>query len=468
MPSLLCLFYFTASAFAADPQLHLTLSSSADELVVTWHAVNTSLSHPALQYSTSGAWSPSIPAFATNSFANDECPSTIRFSASASLPLPAGATCQYRVTSDGGATWSPPYTATNPARGFPLTVALWGDLGVDCGGVLPPSPGFAGGQCTAAGQLALDAESGAHHLSIHFGDSGYNMDDKCGTVGDHFMAVTSSCELFSWGRPPPEPSLHSLARSSLNHTNPTHTTDTARRPHVYTNGNHEGSGQWKPYTEFTQRLAFGQGKLANASQSTSVRWSAWETGPVAWIALDPDAYIYPLVYNLLDAQYAWLKAALQRVNRTRTPWLVFLVHRAAYCTKSTDGECNSEAETLRKGQLGVRAPLETLLQQYGVDFYFSGHTHHYERTWPVLAGAATAQHYVNPRATIHIQSGIAGTGPGDMFVVPQEPWEAFRDELYVPSYGRLVFHNESAATYYVRFVCFCAPSIPHREKCSPP
>ena len=262
---------------------------------------------------------------------------------------------------------------------------------------------------------------------------------------------------FLGGDPRPSQASIPSARSSLNHTNPTHTTDTARRPHVYTNGNHEGSGQWKPYTEFTQRLAFGQGKLANASQSTSVRWSAWETGPVAWIALDPDAYIYPLVYNLLDAQYAWLKAALQRVNRTRTPWLVFLVHRAAYCTKSTDGECNSEAETLRKGQLGVRAPLETLLQQYGVDFYFSGHTHHYERTWPVLAGAATAQHYVNPRATIHIQSGIAGTGPGDMFVVPQEPWEAFRDELYVPSYGRLVFHNESAATYYVRFVCFAPP-----------
>jgi hypothetical protein len=64
--------------------------------------------------------------------------------------------CAYKFVSsrrsvDGGASWSLPRTASNPSRaGYPSAVALWGDLGVECGGVLPPQPGFAGGPCTAA------------------------------------------------------------------------------------------------------------------------------------------------------------------------------------------------------------------------------------------------------------------------------------------------------------------------------
>ena len=156
------------------------------------------------------------------------------------------------------------------------------------------------------------------------------------------------------------------------------------------------------------------------------------------------------MYPLLDAQYAWLQGALARVNRTRTPWLVLLVHRAAYCTKSTDNECNSEAEALRNGQLGLRAPLEPLLAKFGVDFYFSGHTHHYERTWPVRDGMATQQNYVSPRAPIHVQTGIAGLDGNDPFDVPQQPWEAFRDLAFRPSYSRLELLNDTHARFTQR------------------
>ena len=240
------------------------------------------------------------------------------------------------------------------------------------------------------------------------------MDDRCGSVGDVFLDAASSYA--------------------------------AHNPHVYTCGNHEASGALKPYTEYTQRLAFPQMAIANASGGSS-RWFLFAVGPVSYIVLDPDAWIYPLVYPLLDAQYAWLVGAMKTIDRRATPWVVFLVHRAAYCTKSTDAECNSEAESLRNGQLGLRAPLEPLLAQYGVDFYFSGHTHHYERTWPVVRGAAPRRDYAEPRGTVHVQSGIAGTGPGDEFVVPQAAWEAFRDTAYWPTYGRLTFFNDTHALY---------------------
>ena len=50
----------------------------------------------------------------------------------------------------------------------------------------------------------------------------------------------------------------------------------------------------------------------------------WAVGPVTFVSLDPDAWIYPLVYPLLDEQYAWLESALKTIDRSVTPWVVFL------------------------------------------------------------------------------------------------------------------------------------------------
>ena len=69
----------------------------------------------------------------------------------------------------------------------------------------------------------------------------------------------------------------------------------------------------------------------------------------------------------------------------------------------------------------------------------------------MVRGAATQLDYVQPRGTVHIQSGIAGTGPGDEFAVPQQPWEAFRDTQYWPTYGRLTLFNDTHALYQQLF-----------------
>ena len=409
----------TALASSAPSQLRLHLAPSTDALVIAWTTLGASQGSSIVRFgSTPDSLNASAPGVQT-SFENSYCTTnSTRTSHYATFPVAAGDSAFYSVSGDGGATWSDPRMAHNPARSYPISIALWGDLGVECGGVLPPSPGFAGGQCSAAGQVAVDAAAGKHSSIIHFGDTAYNMDDRCGQKGDAFLDAVQTYQA-SW-------------------------------PAMYTNGNHEGSSGGhllKPYTEFTKRLAWGQTPLATASNSTSVRWMSWRNGPATFIALDPDAWIYPVVYPLLPEQFAWLEAAIARVDRSETPWLIFLVHRAAYCTKSTDPECNSEAEALRNGQLGLLYALEPLMAKYGVDLYFSGHTHHVEWTWPVVRGAATATNYDAPRGTIHIQSGIAGTGPGDEFSVPQQPWEAFRDTEYWPTYGRLTFFNASSALY---------------------
>ena len=197
-------------------QLRVTFSPRANELVAGWTSLGTVA--PGASLLEAGP-SPTLlttrVAGATVAFGNEYCPdNSTRTSHSAAFPAPPGAVTYYRVTSDGGATWSAVLGARNPQRDFPLAIALWGDLGVECGGVLPPSPGFAGGQCTAVPQLAADAQAGRHALSIHFGDTGYNMDERCGEKGDAFLDAASSYS--------------------------------AIRPHVYTNGNHEGSGSLKP------------------------------------------------------------------------------------------------------------------------------------------------------------------------------------------------------------------------------
>ena len=135
------------------------------------------------------------------------------------------------------------------------------------------------------------------------------------------------------------------------------------------------------------------------------------------------------------------------MNRSETPWLILGIHRALYCTKSDDGECNSEASALRDGQLGLLYALEPLLHKYAVDLVVSGHTHHYERTLPVFRSERVGADYVAPRATVYVQSGIAGTGSSDPFDVAQQPWEAFRDTRFVPTYGRLTLVDNATLVY---------------------
>lgn len=227
-----------AAPTAAATQLRITFSPNADELIAGWTSMGAAA--PGATRIQAGPSPTSLTFSGAGSavaFENDQCPGSnaTRTSHAAPFPAPQGATTYYRVSADAGASWSPVQAARNPARAYPVTVALWGDLGVECGGVLPPSPGFAGGQCTAVPQLAKDSAAGAHQYTIHFGvrpasacffartlpgsypllltlcaqDSAYNMDERCGQKGDAFLDATSAYA--------------------------------AQRPHVYTNG----SASWR-------------------------------------------------------------------------------------------------------------------------------------------------------------------------------------------------------------------------------
>lgn len=52
--------------------------------------------------------------------------------------------------------------------------------------------------------------------------------------------------------------------------------------------------------------------------------------------------------------------------------------------------------------------MEDLFYKYGVDMYFSGHVHSYERNYPVYQGNVDPNKYNNPKATTHLLIGGAG------------------------------------------------------------
>ena len=69
-------------------------------------------------------------------------------------------------------------------------------------------------------------------------------------------------------------------------------------------------------------------------------------------------------------QYVWLKQELASVDRTKTPWLIVLLHSPWY---------NSNEYHYMEGET-MRVQFESWLVKAKVDIVFAGHVHAYERT----------------------------------------------------------------------------------------
>ena len=69
-------------------------------------------------------------------------------------------------------------------------------------------------------------------------------------------------------------------------------------------------------------------------------------------------------------QYVWLKKELSSVDRTKTPWLIVLMHSPLY---NSNEDHYMESETMR-------VQFESWFVQAKVDIVFAGHCHAYERS----------------------------------------------------------------------------------------
>ncbi|XP_002528725.3 probable purple acid phosphatase 20 [Ricinus communis] len=118
-------------------------------------------------------------------------------------------------------------------------------------------------------------------------------------------------------------------------------------------------------------------------------------------------------------QYKWLQADLGKIDRSKTPWVVVLIH-APWYNSNTAHQGESESVDMKKS-------MEGLLYQARVDVVFAGHVHAYERFTRVYQDKA------DNCGPVYITIGDGGNREGlaREYIDPKPEISIFRE----PSFG---------------------------------
>jgi acid phosphatase type 7 len=121
-------------------------------------------------------------------------------------------------------------------------------------------------------------------------------------------------------------------------------------------------------------------------------------------------------YGSSSEQYEWLVRDLARVDRSRTPWLIAVLHAPWY---------SSNLHHYGEGD-DMMASMEDLLYENGLDLLLAGHVHAYERSVPVLRGRP------HRCGATHIVVGDGGNREGldTSYVHPAPAWSAMKEASY--------------------------------------
>eukprot|EP00041_Stephanoeca_diplocostata_P034117 m.1144845 g.1144845 ORF g.1144845 m.1144845 type:complete len:676 (+) comp24464_c0_seq12:41-2068(+) len=263
---------------------------------------------------------------------------------------------------------------------------------------------------TNATDKGLIAETDAD-MFLHVGDFAYNFDSDGGSLGDMFMQ-----------------NIEQVA---------------SKVPYMVSHGNHEDSDS--NLAHFIERFrgmpsnAVPANVTTLAGETTNTLYYSWDAGLVHYIAISTELWFGVGTKDVNLASFKeWLKKDLEAANQNRenVPWVVAHGHRDIYCSTTDDDDCN----TLGDAGL-VRAVLEPLFFEYGVDIWINGHEHSYERTYPLYQGKSVAS-YVNPPCTFYIVTGAAGSPEmHEGFDNKQPSWSAFRSNTF--GYSRMSVFNST-------------------------
>lgn len=132
-------------------------------------------------------------------------------------------------------------------------------------------------------------------------------------------------------------------------------------------GNHEGD----------QRTYWEQMALPDHE-----RWYSLDYGNVHFVFLNTN------VQAEIERQVPWLLDDLQNSDNT---WTIAMGHHPFYSSVISKPEYDFLRDSWLDG-----------FEKYGVNLYFSGHNHCYERTWPIKAGQ------IDDNGIIHVVHGPAG------------------------------------------------------------
>jgi acid phosphatase len=150
---------------------------------------------------------------------------------------------------------------------------------------------------------------------------------------------------------------------------------------------------------YSPEWPFVRDKTANETLPTESQTFITDSGPFGFIEgnnwKDNTAY----------EQYQWLAKDLASVDRTKTPWVIVMGHRPMYSSQVSSYQAN------------IRQAFENLLLKNGVDAYFAGHIHWYERMYPLSPNSTIDRSSIvnnntyttNPGVSMtHLTNGMAG------------------------------------------------------------
>jgi hypothetical protein len=201
-------------------------------------------------------------------------------------------------------------------------------------------------------------------------------------------------------------------------------------------GNHDYAGKHDPsvppYFKIFNMPSEGQ---AGGVSSHSESYYSVNYGPVHLIALDTEMR-EPSGLQLFDGkglQVEWLKADLAA---NKLPWVVVYFHKPPYSKGSHDSDVELDMKSLREH-------VNPIFEQYKVDLVIAGHSHVYERSYPmrghygvnetfdaashVVAQGSSTNHYVvgpTGQGVIYVVSGSGGKFGG------QRPGYPMKSSVY--------------------------------------
>ncbi|KAJ9559227.1 hypothetical protein OSB04_013841 [Centaurea solstitialis] len=202
----------------------------------------------------------------------------------------------------------------------------------------------------------------------------------------------------------------------------------SQRPWMVTQGNHEVEKipaiHPTPFTSYNARwhMPFEE------SGSSSNLYYSFEVSGVHVVMLGSYTDFGPG-----SDQYGWLESDLGKVDRSKTPWLVVIVHAPWY---NSNYAHQGEEESV-----GMMAAMEGLLYKARVDVVFAGHVHAYERFNRVY------NQKIDNCGPVYITIGDGGNREGlaSKYKEPQPTISVFREASF--GHGELDVINASYAMW---------------------
>lgn len=237
------------------------------------------------------------------------------------------------------------------------TLAAFGDWGV----------GYLGRQTLNS----LEQQLGHYDAVLLFGDMAYTLDSDDGQLGDEFLREI-------------EPISSEV-------------------PLMVIPGNQEDS---RNFSQVLGRFSMPNNEY---NEGTGLFYS-FDLGQAHFVMFTTEFYFLEGMEDIINNQMAFLIEDLTQANANRhiRPWVVALSHRPLYCSLNHNKACQANAVLMQN-------EFESLFHSQGVDLYFSGHVHYYERTTAVYqnqtvtSGKQTENSLHNAGATVYIVSGAAGS-----------------------------------------------------------